>query len=229
MSFNFTHPDIDHSRGFAIVTKKKKLVAEALKLLAADNDRSTYEAGMDDFVVSPVNARKQLLALIHRARKHLLIYDPNIAEAEMLRALDTRARHGVSVRIIGSVGRKSPRLNVRPLGGFRLHTRAIIRDGCEGFVGSQSLREAELNSPREVGVIVRHSKVISGLVETFEAAWSAKETIESSATLQAARHALKRNLKANMKKLTARSAGEGGAAGGRIQDRWAARRWRRGK
>src|SRR5438105_1859987 len=140
MSFNFTHPDIDHSRGFAIVTKKKKLVAEALKLLAADNDRSTYEAGMDDFVVSPVNARKQLLALIHRARKHLLIYDPNIADAEMLRALDTRARHGVSVRIIGSVGRKSPRLNVRPLGGFRLHTRAIIRDGCEGFVGSQSLR-----------------------------------------------------------------------------------------
>ena len=27
MSFNFTHPDIDHSRGFAIVTKKKKLVS----------------------------------------------------------------------------------------------------------------------------------------------------------------------------------------------------------
>src|SRR5438552_1954582 len=94
MSFNFTHLDIDHSRGFAIVTKKKKLVAEALKLLAADNDRSTYEAGMDDFVVSPVNARKQLLALIHRARKHLLIYDPNIADAEMLRALGRWADSG---------------------------------------------------------------------------------------------------------------------------------------
>mgnify|MGYP003693537901 CR=1 FL=1 len=41
MSFNLTHLDVDHSRGFAIVTKKKKLVAEALKLLEADNDRST--------------------------------------------------------------------------------------------------------------------------------------------------------------------------------------------
>jgi|SRR6185436_18170611 phosphatidylserine/phosphatidylglycerophosphate/cardiolipin synthase-like enzyme len=202
MSFNFTHLDVDHSRGFAIVTKKKKLVSEALKLLAADNDRSTYEAGADDFVVSPVNARQQLLALIHRAHKELLIYDPNIADAEMLRALDARARHGVRVRIIGSVGRKSPRLNVRPLGGFRLHTRTIIRDGCEGFVGSQSLREAELNSRREVGVIVRHAKVVAGLVDTFEADWSAKETIESVATLKAARHALKRNLKANMKKLS---------------------------
>jgi phosphatidylserine/phosphatidylglycerophosphate/cardiolipin synthase-like enzyme len=202
LSFNFTHLDVDHSRGFAIVTRKKKLVAEALKLLAADNDRSTYKAGSDDFVVSPVNARKQLLALIHRAEKELLIYDPNIADAEMLRALDARARHGVRVRIIGSVGRKSPRLNVRPLGGFRLHTRAIIRDGCEGFVGSQSLREAELNSRREVGVIVRHAKVVAGLMDTFEADWSAKETIASADTLKAARHALKRNLKANMKKLS---------------------------
>jgi hypothetical protein len=52
-----------------------------------------------------------------------------------------------------------------------------------------------LNSRREVGIIVRHSKVLSGLVDTFEADWSAKETIESAATLQAARHALKRNLK----------------------------------
>ena len=202
MSFNLTHLDVDHSRGFAIVTKKKKLVEEALKLLVADNDRSTYVAGQNDFVVSPVNARPQLLALIHRAQKELLIYDPNIADDEMLRALDTRARHGVRVRIIGSVGRKSPRLNVRPLGGFRLHTRAIIRDGCEGFVGSQSLRKAELNSRREVGVIVRDAKVVSGLTDTFEADWSAKETIESAATLQAARHTLKRNLKANMKKLS---------------------------
>src|ERR1051325_6808356 len=38
LSFNFTHLDIDHSRGFGIVTKKGKLVLEALKLLGADRD-----------------------------------------------------------------------------------------------------------------------------------------------------------------------------------------------
>jgi phosphatidylserine/phosphatidylglycerophosphate/cardiolipin synthase-like enzyme len=202
LSFNFTHLDVDHSRGFAIVTKKKTLVTEALKLLAADNDRSKYEAGLDDFVVSPANARKQLLALIHRAQKELLIYDPKISDVEMLGALNARAKHGVSVRIIGAVGRKSPHLNVRPLGGFRLHTRTIIRDGCEGFVGSQSLRKAELDSRREVGMIVRDATVITGLTNTFEADWSAKETIESADALQAARHTLKKELKANMKKLS---------------------------
>jgi hypothetical protein len=76
----------------------------------------------------------------------------------------------------------------------------MSRDACaghaDGFVGLRHWKLLHrLNSRREVGIIVRHSKVLSGLVDTFEADWSAKETIESAATLQAARHALKRNLK----------------------------------
>jgi cardiolipin synthase A/B len=154
LSFNFTHLDIDHSRGFGIVTKKSKLVQEALKLLAADRDRTRYVAGVDNFVVSPVNARKQLLALIGRAKKELLIYDPKIDDAEIMRALNERAKTGVDVRVIGSVGKKS-QLNVRRLNGFRLHTRTIVCDRREAFVGSQSLRKAELDARREVGLIVR--------------------------------------------------------------------------
>jgi phosphatidylserine/phosphatidylglycerophosphate/cardiolipin synthase-like enzyme len=36
LSFNFTHQDIDHSRGFGIVTKNATLVQEAVKLFEAD-------------------------------------------------------------------------------------------------------------------------------------------------------------------------------------------------
>jgi cardiolipin synthase A/B len=199
LSFNFTHLDIDHSRGFAIVTRKRGLVQEALKLLEADNDRKPYKAGLDTFVVSPVNARKQLLALIHRARKELLVYDPKIADTEMLRALSDRAKKGVDVRIIGSVSRASAHVNVRPLGGFRLHTRTIVCDRRELFVGSQSLRKAELDSRREVGVIVRDSKVVSGVVNTFEADWGAKQTAE---TIQDTPQVLKKRLKEMVEKLS---------------------------
>ena len=199
LSFNFTHLDIDHSRGFGIVTRKRNLVQEALKLLQADNDRRPYKAGLNAFVVSPVNARKQLLALIGRAKKELLLYDPKIADAEMLRALNERAKKGVDVRVIGAVGRKSPHLKVRPLGGFRLHTRTIVRDRREAFVGSQSLRKTELDSRREVGVIVRDSKVVSGVVDTFEADWGAKETAE---TIQDTPQVLKKTLKDMVEKLS---------------------------
>jgi cardiolipin synthase A/B len=199
LSFNFTHLDIDHSRAFGIVTRKRKLVQEALKLLAADNDRTPYKAAVDTFVVSPVNARKQLLELIRRARKELLIYDPKVSDPEMLRALNERAKNGVNVRLIGAVGKKSTHLHVQPLGGFRLHTRTIIRDRREAFVGSQSLRKAELDGRREVGLIVRDKKVLAGLLDTFEADWSAKPSDEVE---QATPQEIKKALKATVEKLS---------------------------
>jgi len=199
LSFNLTHLDVEHSRGFGIVTRQGKLVQEALRLVEADSARTEYKAGLDTFVVSPVNARKELLALIRRAKHELFIYDPKVADTEMLKALRERAQKGVDVRIIGTIGRKSPHLEVRPLGGFRLHTRTIIRDRREAFVGSQSLRKAELDSRREVGVIVRDSKVVTGLTHTFEADWGAKATAD---TEQFSSRALKRSLKGTVEKLS---------------------------
>src|SRR5438445_10130950 len=54
----------------------------------------------------------------------------------------------------------------------------------------------------EVGVMLPDNKVIAGLANTFHGDWSAKKTIESAATVDAARHALKKSIKANMKKLS---------------------------
>jgi len=96
------------------------------------------------------------------------------------------------------VGKKS-HLNVRPLLGFRLHTRTIVCDRREAFVGSQSLRKAELDARREVGLIVRDKKVVSGLLDTFEADWGVKA---SEATAQATPREIKKALKATVVKLS---------------------------
>jgi phosphatidylserine/phosphatidylglycerophosphate/cardiolipin synthase-like enzyme len=198
LSFNLTYLDVDHSRGFGVITRKKRLVHEALKLLAADSERVPYEAGLDTFIVSPINARKQLLELIRRARKELLIYDPHLVDAAMLKALNERRQRGVDVRVIGSAGRRGHRLKVRALEGFRLHARAIIRDRREAFVGSQSLRKGELDSRREVGLIVRDSKVVGGLRDTFQADWAATEFTDADVVTP---EQLKKTLKAQMRQL----------------------------
>jgi phosphatidylserine/phosphatidylglycerophosphate/cardiolipin synthase-like enzyme len=110
----------------------------------------------------------------------------------MRRALNERAKKGVDVRVIGALGRKSSHLHVQPLSGFRLHTRTIIRDRREAFVGSQSLRKAELDARREVGLIVRDRNVVAALHDTFEADWSVKAGEEpDQATPKAIRQALK--------------------------------------
>jgi cardiolipin synthase A/B len=172
LSFNFTHLDIDHSRGFGIVTRNARFIQEAVKLFEADTTRKPYTPTLDTFIVSPANARKALSAFIGKAKKELLIYDPKIADVGMLRALSERAKAGVEIKVIGRVSKQNPGLAVRNLAKMRLHTRTIIRDRHHAFVGSQSLRMAELDSRREVGVIVCEPNVVNGLIKTFETDWA---------------------------------------------------------
>jgi phosphatidylserine/phosphatidylglycerophosphate/cardiolipin synthase-like enzyme len=171
LSFNFVHMDIEHSRGFGIVTRGAKVVQEAVKLFEADLNRKAYKAGGNALVVSPVNARKQLSTFIKQARKQLLIYDPKISDRQILRVLADHAKAGLDIKIIGSTSAKNANLPVAPLTSMRLHTRTIIRDGSRAFVGSQSLRQPELDLRREIGMIIRDQKAVKALVATFEKDW----------------------------------------------------------
>lgn len=170
LSFNYTHLDIDHSRAFGLVARNPRLVHEAAKLFEADCSRRPYTAGIDAFVVSPANSRKVLSSFLKRAKKQLLIYDPNISDEEMVGILEDRAKSGVEIRIVGQVD-ESASLRAQQLTQLRLHTRTIIRDQRQAFVGSQSLRAAELDSRREVGLIVREAEVVKKLTEIFESDW----------------------------------------------------------
>jgi cardiolipin synthase len=171
LSFNFTHLDIDHSRGFGIVTTHANWVREAAKLFRADCTRTKYAPKTETFVASPANSRSVLGTFLKRARKQLLIYDPKISDKEMLGILQERTRAGVEIRVIGSVAGRAP-FDVQKLGEVRLHTRTIIRDRHQAFVGSQSLRTAELDARRELGLVIQDAKVVTKLVDTFEADWA---------------------------------------------------------
>jgi phosphatidylserine/phosphatidylglycerophosphate/cardiolipin synthase-like enzyme len=172
LAFNFTSLDIDRSRSFGIVTKHPKVVDEALKLFEADSKRQPYVPGHPSFLVSPLNARKHLAAFIKGAKKELLIWDPEVSDAAMVRLLEERAKAGVDVKIIGRLIKRGSKLSVRKLAGRRLHTRTLIRDGRQGFIGSQSLRELELNARREIGLVFREPKIVSRLCEIFEEDWT---------------------------------------------------------
>ena len=171
LAFNFTYLDIDHSRSFGLVSGQKKIVAEAVKLFEADTKRQPYSPGEPNFVVSPVNARKQLARFLKGARKQLIIYDPEISDPEMIRILEERAKAGVDIKIIGRLTRKTAKVQVHRLPLMRLHTRTIVRDGIQAFIGSQSLRELELSARREVGIVFRNRKLVAQIMKTFMEDW----------------------------------------------------------
>lgn len=180
LAFNFTYQDIGQSRSFGLITKKRDLVHEAVALFEADSTRRPYRPGTANFVVSPLNARKQLSSFLKGAKSEILIYDPRISDAEMIRLLENRVNANVSVRIIGRVSGKKSHVFSRRFLKMRLHTRTMIRDRKSVFIGSQSLRELELDGRREVGLICHDRSVVAALLRVFEEDWASSENSESS-------------------------------------------------
>ena len=180
MLFNYSGLDLQ-SRSFAVVTRQRAFVAEAIRLFEADVARQDYTTSAPGFVVSPENARKQLADFLGKAKKELWIYDPKVSDRAMIRLLEDRVKEGVDVRILGAVGTRAKELRAQRLKGLRLHGRCIIRDGTHAFLGSQSLRAVELDSRREVGIIVRDARIVNRLRDVFERDWADTSAASESA------------------------------------------------
>jgi hypothetical protein len=56
----------------------------------------------------------------------------------------------------------------------------MIRDRGNVFLGSQSLRQLELDARREIGIIFRDASLIKDLARVFEEDWAASEPAESA-------------------------------------------------
>ena len=203
LTFNYMHLDIEHSRSFGLVIDDPDIVQEACKLFYADVRRQPYRPEHKNFVVSPVNAREQLTHFIKGAKKQLLIYDPEISDRAMIRLLRDQVRAGVEIRIIGRVVKPSGELDPGHLMRMRFHTRTILRDRREAFLGSQSLRAPELDKRRKLGIIVPDRDIVHSLVKVFESDWAGLEPgrTERRHKVQESAKALRKTMKAIVREL----------------------------
>jgi len=172
MCFNLTALDVQRSRSFAVVSRQRSDVLQALKLFEADATRQPFEPSPSQLVVSPENARPVLVDFVRRAKKQLLIYDLKVADPAVLKILKEQVKCGVDVRILGKVSKGGNDLPHEKYPGKRLHARVIVRDHHDAFLGSQSLRKLELDKRREVGIIVKDQAVVAELARTFDEDWA---------------------------------------------------------
>jgi phosphatidylserine/phosphatidylglycerophosphate/cardiolipin synthase-like enzyme len=176
--FNYTKSDLSKRRSFALQTRDRRAVSDAVKLFESDVGRQPYDgATTSPLVVSPETSRAVLTKFTSGARRRLAIYDARLEDTSIIKLLRQRAEAGVVVQVLGKAAKVAPG-EVRALKDLRIHVRAIIRDGTHAFVGSQSLRKLELDRRREVGVIVRNPSVARQMLEVFETDWNASGSDE---------------------------------------------------
>ncbi len=189
-SGNFTKTALGGSsvaadRDYLIVDTDAADVAECSAIFTADWGRTTPQVSDPNLVVSPVNARPKLLALINGAKQSLHIEEEEMQDPDIIAALGAAEQRGVKVQVVVPKPRSSgnsdaqgeqqltgagvqvvqvnDRVNHNPY----IHAKIIIADGTLAYVGSVNVSTQSMNGNREIGVLVANTTVIGQLDAVF--------------------------------------------------------------
>jgi cardiolipin synthase len=190
MTCNFTRSALGGSssavnREYGIIDALPADVGSVAALFEADWQRSSYSLDNANLVVSPLNARGDLLALINGAHSMLIMEAEEMQDGELEGAIAQAEQRGVGVKVIvpppsgpddanasGIARLVAAGVQVREDTRLYMHAKMLLVDGREAFVGSQNISTASLNQNREVGILVADAGVLATLESTFQQDWS---------------------------------------------------------
>ncbi len=184
MSCNLTYSGLGGSdRDYGVIDTNAPDVQEAATIFQADWQRQTPTLTDPNLVVSPVNARAKLAALIAGAHHTLYVEDEEMSDTQSEDALIAAAQRGVTVELVlptsaaSSNGSDVARLtqggvHVRYIGSPYMHAKLIIADGAVAFVGSDNFSANSLDDNRELGLVIADPVAIDTLGQTFSGDWA---------------------------------------------------------
>lgn len=185
---NWTHSAFVSNREFLAVDDDPTDVARLSALFQDDWDRRTADLTDPNLVVSPINARADLAALISEAKQSLDLEAEELQDPTTEDLLGAAAKRGESVQIIlprptggrdsNAVGRSKviqEGVKVRELRNPYVHAKVIVVDGREAFIGSENISTPSLDQNREVGLLLGDPTTVRQLEATFQRDWEASQ------------------------------------------------------
>lgn len=172
------------NRDFGVIDTNGADVAEVAALFQADWNRTSAGNADPHLVVSPLNARAVLAALIAGAQHTLLVEDEEMYDTASVNALIAAARRGVTVEVLlpPPSGSSSYAPDVARLeqGGVHVrygsvpyvHAKLIVADNSLAFTGSENFSSTSLDENRELGIVLADPAALATLTHTFEQDWA---------------------------------------------------------
>lgn len=186
MSCNLTYSGLGGSsssdRDYGVIDTNAPDVQEATNIFQADWQRQTPTLTDPNLVVSPVNARAKLAALIATAHHTLYVEDEEMYDTQSENDLIAAAQHGVNVELILPTSAASSSasdvarltqggVHVRYISRPYMHAKLIVADSAEAFVGSENFSANSLDDNRELGILLADTTALSTLDQTFAGDW----------------------------------------------------------
>jgi cardiolipin synthase A/B len=169
-------------RNFVAQVDDPQDVVDLAALFDADWERRAPDLSCTRLVVSPVNSRSRLLALIDSAATTLTIESMQFADSDVRTHVAARKAAGVQVRAIlaeaswidantaAAVFLKAQGIEARSIP--HCHVKAIVVDGERAYLGSENLSYTSLSKNREVGLVLTEPAAIKVMADTFERDWT---------------------------------------------------------
>ena len=196
MTFNLVSKYYATGRDFGVVDTDRRDVAAMEHTFgtdwkgsgavgSADGIRSGNDGDAGDDLVWSPGSEQTLIDLIGGAKRSLYIYNEEMADTAVTKALIDAAVNGVAVyvdmtgasewkwefRELATAGvhvRTYPDTDDAPL---YIHAKMIVADGIRAFVGSENFSAASLDDNRELGILTSNPSFIASLMRTFTADW----------------------------------------------------------
>tara|TARA_A100000171_G_C2140103_1_gene154484 strand:+ start:6377 stop:7438 length:1062 start_codon:yes stop_codon:yes gene_type:complete len=175
------------TRDFSLLIDDSEMISEMVKSFLYDTQNKEPIFKNKNLLWGPLNQREKLTAIINSAQKKIFIYQQDITDEKIFKALLKKQKEGIDVHLIMTPFPfqknndenynfqkilQDAGANVRFLSnGIYVHAKVIIVDpdseNQKAYVGSCNFYKPSLDCNRELGVIMTGSKRINSLLQTF--------------------------------------------------------------
>jgi cardiolipin synthase A/B len=182
---NYHESFIAKERNFAVRDRDAADLEVLVRLFDADFTRAAPNLSCTRLLVSPVNGRERLLALIKSAKREIAVESMQLAERDVRSALAERKAAGVDVRVLladpswidansdAATFLAESSIPARHLKSPSVHAKALVVDAERAYVGSLNFSWTSLSKNREIGLIVDEPANVAKVRATFEKDWTA--------------------------------------------------------
>ncbi len=179
---NLTTSAFDKNREYDIIDDNVQNAMEIEKMFQADWNRQSFTPAPSNLVISPVNSRAKLTALITNAAREVDVEMEVITDNEIVEELESKAKTAKVMVIIPDfkkisanekVARKleNSGVDVRTLSSPYIHAKLMVADDIKAYIGSINFTTQSLDANRELGILISEPEVIQKLTESFDADW----------------------------------------------------------
>jgi len=197
-SLNWTTKNFTDTRDYAVITDRKRDVAEVIDGFEADWHRQAFTPRMHSHLIwCPGPGRDRICDFIDDAKHRLFVQNERYQDAVIIERLVRAQQRGVKVQIMARPPHTLKRdklvegvgglrilddlgIKIHKLKHLKLHGKMLLADGVAAIVGSINFAAGSFDDRRELAIEVRDDDIIDRLYRTAHHDWEHSHPLDLS-------------------------------------------------